>query len=189
MKKILTGLIVGTIISLRVVGASVKHIGNDNDGLGALRNEIRKLETELEQKTDTLNKCAEKNKNFQIAGIATIGLTGVGIATNISMRSKIKNQEKLTENMKNKIEQVDADAEILIQEMNALSENLDEQCYRDWFNMQLNSTERARFAEVYSHSDDIEKFYDSDVKNIPESDKILFEKMIRGMRKCQNQKE
>ena len=165
--------------------AAVRIVGGENDGLDYLRNEISRLEKRLEQKTETLNKCAEKNKNFQIAGIVTVGLAGAGVATNISLYSKMKDQKKLTENMNNKIAIADTKVSEFEKEREKLLQNLDYNKFLQELDTQLTDTEKQRVVELYNNDFDLEKVYNGDTDNIPESDKVLFEKVIRAMRKCQ----
>jgi len=165
--------------------AAVRVVGGENDGLDYLRNEISRLEKQLEQKTETLNKCAEKNKNFQIAGIVTVGLAGAGVATNISLYSKMKDQKKLAENMNNKIRTANAEMDRFMNDMEKWSQNLDYDKFLQELDTQLTDTEKQRVVELYNNDFDLEKVYNGNTDNIPESDKVLFEKVIRAMRKCQ----
>ena len=163
--------------------AAVRIVGGENDGLDYLRNEISRLEKKLEQKTETLNKCAEKNKNFQIAGVVTVGLAGAGVATNISLYSKMKDQKKLTENMNNKIATADTKFSEFEKEMEKLLQNLDYNKFLQELDTQLTDAEKQRVVELYDNDFDLEKVYNYNTDNIP--DKELLEKVIRAMRKCQ----
>lgn len=97
-----------------------------SSALYALQNEVAQLESELAQKQERLNKCAEKNKNFKIAGIATVGLAGAGVVANVAMAKKNQDRIQQIEKMNNKIAQANKiDAE-LVKKLNALKENLDE---------------------------------------------------------------
>ena len=185
MKKFLVCLIVGIFVLPCNGAIQVKLAGGSDDGLDYLRNEIKKLENELNSKTEKLNKCAEKNKNFQIAGIATVGLAGVGVATNISLYSKMKDQKKLAENMNNKIRTANAEMDRFMSDMEKWSQNLDYDKFLQELDTQLTETEKQRVVELYNNDFDLEKVYNGNTDNIPESDKILFEKVIRAMRKCQ----
>lgn len=148
---------------------------NSGDGLIALRNEITQLENQLASKTETLNKCAEKNKNFQIAGITTIGLAGVGVATNVSLNSKLKDQKLSIENMKNKIKTADTESEKFMKDFEELQKNLDTEKFTQEIKNTLTEQEFSRLQELYNN----------DFDNISESDKVLFNKIIHTMRKCQ----
>ncbi|MBQ6736413.1 MAG: hypothetical protein IJQ90_02905 [Alphaproteobacteria bacterium] len=185
MKKFLMYLIIWTF-ALPCDAVQIKQIGGSNDGMDYLRNEIIKLENNLANKTEKLNECAEKNKNFQIAGIATVGLAGVGVATNISLYSKMKDQVKQGEQMDTYIKNAEADWAKFEQGFNEWSKNLDEQCFSNYYNTQLTHRERTRFEDLYIHRYNIEKYIGDDIS---ESDKTLFIKMAQGMRKCQKQKE
>ena len=92
MKPLITTLLYFIVFLPRCDAIQISTVGGSNDVLDYLRNEINKLETELANKTEKLNKCAEKNKNFKIAGIATVGLAGAGVVTNVSLYSKMKKQ-------------------------------------------------------------------------------------------------
>jgi hypothetical protein len=54
--------------------------------------EIGRLEIELKRKTSELESCADKTKDFQIAGVAALGLTAAGVAVNVSQYNKRKSQ-------------------------------------------------------------------------------------------------
>lgn len=174
MKHFLTTLICLSIIHPCIAETQISTIYS-GDGLIALRNEITRLENQLASKTETLNKCAEKNKNFQVAGVATIGLAGVGIATNVSLHSTIKEQKQQTENMKDKIKNADIESEKFTKEFEELEKNIDAEKFAQEIKTTLTEQEFARLQELYNN----------DFENIAESDKILFEKMLRAMRKCQ----
>lgn len=55
-----------------------------------LTEQLKKLESEYAIKTEELTQCEQELKKFKIAGISTIGLTGVGVGVNISLSEKIK---------------------------------------------------------------------------------------------------
>ena len=83
MKKFLVSVIVSmtTIPCIASANDSVPSQPQQNanyESLEYIQREIMQLEQELAQKKETLDKCAKKNKNFKIAGITTVGLTGVG---------------------------------------------------------------------------------------------------------------
>ncbi len=160
----------------------IKSVGGSDDNLGSLRNEIVKLESQLEQKTQMLNKCAEKNKNFQVAGIATVGLAGVGVATNVSLYSKMKAQTQQNTYMTNQIQNNYDTIKDFEQDLDDLSKNLDDQCFRDQYHQQLTYMEQARFEDLYTHRYNLEKYIGDEIS---ESDKTLFTKIIHGMQKCQ----
>lgn len=66
MKKILVNLFFIFVV-LPCNGAMRITVNNgSDDGLAYLHNEIRKLEKELELKTNKLNKCAEKIKILKL---------------------------------------------------------------------------------------------------------------------------
>lgn len=186
MKKHFIYTIVGLVASVPCIAANIKKVGSD-DNTNHLISEIRTLENQLEQKNEILNKCASKNKNFQVAGIATVGLAGIGIATNVSLYSKMKEQIKQSESMKNKIQDADISWQNFSTEIDTLSRNIDKNCYNLWFNNELNDSEQMRFTELYNNRSNLDEFYSFDLDNIPESDKVIFEKMVRGMRKCQKE--
>lgn len=176
MKKFLMYIFL-IVSTSSVCMAAIKIVGAENDGLDYLRNEIRKLEKQLEQKTEELNKCAKKNNNFKIAGITAVGLAGVGVVTNISLYSKIKDQKKLAENMKSKIKTANVQMDSFANDMEKWSKNLDNDKFVQELDIQLTDAEKQRLIEI--HNDD------SDIEKVSESDKILLEKVIRAMQKCQ----
>lgn len=178
MKKFLIYLIIISFSSPCNADIQINSTNSSpNDGLNYLRNEIRKLETELNTKTDKLNKCAAKNKNFKIAGVTTVGLTGVGVATNVSLHSKIKDQKNLVANLNNKIKTADAETNKLIQEIQELGVNADvEKCQKE-IAEKLTPAEISRL-EYFANTDENEL-------GLSESDKVLVEKCIRILRQCQ----
>lgn len=189
MKKILVNLFFIFVV-LPCNGAIQVTVNNgSDDGLGYLRNEIRNLENELELKTDKLNKCAAKNKNFKIAGIATIGLTVAGAATNISLYSKIKDQKKMAISMSDKIKNANIQADEFMKDMEKLSENIDYDKYFQELDSLLTDSEKQRFIELYDNDFDLDKLYNGNASdsNISESDKVLMKKMARAMRNSQKQ--
>ena len=123
-----------------------------SDGLNSLRNEISKLESELAQKTEKLNKCAQKNKNFQIAGIAAVGLTGAGVAANIStnktnknLLNKISKTEQEIATTEQKIDDIYTQGEILAEKLDAQMEqlaNIDQEKFIANINEQLTDAEK-----------------------------------------------
>lgn len=159
-------------------GAAIKIISSQNNSLDSLRNEISKLETQLKQKTDTLNKCAQENKNFQIAGIATVGLAGAGVATNISLYSKIKDQKKIEKTLNSKIANAKLQEENFLNDVDKLSENLDYDKFLQNLDSQLTETEKQQIIRLYENDSDFED-------NISDSDKKLFEKMVNIMQQSQ----
>lgn len=175
MKKLLVFMV---LCSVTPCMAAVQYVGGANDGLDYLRNEIRKLENDLANKTEKLNKCAEKNKNFQIAGIATVGLAGAGVATNISLYYKMKDQKKQAENMNDRIKTANSKMAEFETEMEKWAKNLDpdkfyEECQKE------NITE--------ADWERLKKKVDSDFEDLTESDKILMEKILRAARNSQKQ--
>lgn len=187
MKKILVNLFFIFVVLPCNSAIQVTVNNGSNDGLGYLRNEIRKLENELELKTNKLNKCAEKNKNFQIAGIATIGLMVTGVTTNISLYSKIKDQKKMAINMNNKIKNANIQADNFMKDVEKLSQNVDYDKYVLELDSSLTDAEKQRFIEMYNNDFDLDKMYNGNVNdsNISESDKVLLGKMVRAMRNSQ----
>lgn len=181
MKKFLICFIICIIVALPCDGATqIKTTNDSNDNLNYLYNEIRKLENELNLKTQKLNKCARKNKNFQISGIAAVGLAGAGVATNISLYSKMKNQKKSAENMVNKIKTSNTQIETFFSDLEKMKANLDNDKFSQELSSSLTDAERQRLIELYNN-----RFDFPDDKDISESDKILLNKIISAMRKCQ----
>lgn len=115
-----------------------------------------------------------KNKNFKIAGIATVGLTVAGVATNISLYSKMKDQKKMAINMNNKIKNANIQADEFINDMEKLSKNIDYDKYMSELEYSLTDAEKQRLI-------DDEFSFDAN----SESDKVLLKKMIRAMRNSQ----
>ena len=181
MKKFLMCLIVGAFTVPCSGAVQVKMVGGTDDGLDYLRNEIRKLENDLANKTEKLNKCAEKNKNFQIAGIATVGLAGAGVATNISLYSKMKDQKKQAENMNNKIATANTKMNEFEKEMEKWAQNLDpEKFYEECQKENITDADFQRIKQ---------KIDQDDFENITESDKIIMEKILRAARKSQKEQK
>jgi hypothetical protein len=54
-----------------------------------LTRQLEGLESERAMKMAELTKCEKEVKNFKIAGISTLGLTGVGIGINIALSAKL----------------------------------------------------------------------------------------------------
>ena len=129
-----------------------------SDGLNSLRNEISKLESELAQKTEKLNKCAQKNKNFQIAGIAAVGLTGAGVAANIStnktnknLLNKISKTEQEIATTEQKIDDIYTQGEILAEKLDAQMEqlaNIDQEKFIANINEQLTDAEKKHIVNA-----------------------------------------
>ena len=188
MKKFFIFFIIG-ILLIRPCNSAVKiaSVGGSDDGLNYLRNEINKLETELYSKTNKLNKCAEKNKNFQIAGVATVGLAVTGVATNISLYSKMKDQKKMAINMNNKIKYAGTQTNSFIKDIENLSQNVDYDKYVKELDSNLTPTEKQRLIEFYDNDFDLDKVYGRNIddSDILESDKVLLKKMIHSMRNSQ----
>ena len=151
---------------------------NDSD---YIRNEIAYLEKELATKTEKLNACASKNKNFQIAGIATVGLAGAGVATNISLYSKMKDQKKQADNMMKTINAADAQANDLLKEMERLTANLDLDRFVRALDGSLTQSERERITELQNQNWDL----GADTDSVSDSDKLLLEKIIKAMKNSQ----
>ncbi len=162
--------------------AAVVSVGQKNDGLDYLRNEISRLETELAQKTEKLNKCAKKNKNFQVAGIATVGLAAAGVTTNISLYSKMKDQKKLAQQMNNRIKTANVKTEQFFADFEKQSQNVDYDKFVQKMDSSLTDTEKQRFIELGEND-----FNNLDQDNISESDKVILEKMMVAMRDSQKQ--
>ena len=53
--------------------------------------QIVSLEAERATKLAELNACEKRNKNFKIAGLSTLALTGVGVYTNVKLNKKLTN--------------------------------------------------------------------------------------------------
>lgn len=154
MKPFFTIVLFGGILSSELCMAAVQiNVNNFNDEYVSLRNEIRHLENELVEKTERLNKCAEKNKNFKIAGVATVGLAGAGIATNISLYDKIKSQQKRNEQLVNRIEHAKIEyAKTFGKDFEHLADNVDmdefEQVFSQEISSQFTESELARLKEL-----------------------------------------
>ena len=177
MKPFFTLVLFGGILSSELCMAAVQiNVNNFNDEYVSLRNEIRHLENELVEKTERLNKCAEKNKNFKIAGVATVGLAGAGIATNISLYDKIKSQQKRNEQLVNRIEH----AKTLGKDVEHLAENVDmdkfEQVFSQEISSQFTESELARLEELNNR---YPEWTDETIMSLPASDKELVIKSLK----------
>lgn len=174
MKKFLICLYFASITPCQ----AAVHVNNQkSDDMGYLQHEINKLEQELAQKTEKLNKCASKNKNFQIAGIATVGLATAGVATNIALYSKMQAQVKQAENMDNKIINAYNQYEALCDELEQLKKNLDEE------KLVTEGAKRLTPAELHH----IQELIANKVaeKDLTDSDITIMKKLVDAMRASQ----
>lgn len=179
MKPFFTLVLFGGILSSELCMAAVQiNVNNFNDEYVSLRNEIRHLENELVEKTERLNKCAEKNKNFKIAGVATVGLAGAGIATNISLYDKIKSQQKRNEQLVNRIEHAKTLGKD-VEHLEHLAENVDmdkfEQVFSQEISSQFTESELARLEELNNR---YPEWTDETIMSLPASDKELGTKYL-----------
>lgn len=179
MKPFFTIVLFGGILSSELCMAAVQiNVNNFNDEYVSLRNEIRHLENELVKKTERLNKCAEKNKNFKIAGVATVGLAGAGIATNISLYDKIKSQQKRNEQLVNRIEHAKTLGKD-VEHLEHLAENVDmdkfEQVFSQEISSQFTESELARLEELNNR---YPEWTDETIMRLPASDKELGTKYL-----------
>lgn len=179
MKPFFTLVLFGGILSSELCMAAVQiNVNNFNDEYVSLRNEIRHLENELVEKTERLNKCAEKNKNFKIAGVATVGLAGAGIATNISLYDKIKSQQKRNEQLVNRIEHAKTLGKD-VEHLEHLAENVDmdkfEQVFSQEISSQFTESELARLEELNNR---YPEWTDETIMRLPASDKELGTKYL-----------
>lgn len=179
MKKIICLILI--IVCIPCFGA-IKQNGvaiNNNyyDNTIALQNEISRLENELEQKTARLNQCAEKNQNFKIAGIAAVGLTGVGVATNISKYSKMREQEKTGEKIVKNIENEQ-------EKVKNINENLNMDCVKRKISTELTFEERKRLSEIGEEVLKNSSLYLSTFQ-ASGSDGELLKKFMQIKRECQ----
>lgn len=181
MKPVFTLVLFGGILSSELCMAAVQiNVNNFNDEYVSLRNEIKHLENELVEKTERLNKCAEKNKSFKIAGVATVGLAGAGIATNISLYDKIKSQQKRNEQLVNRIENAKENAKTFGKDFEHLAENVDmdelEQVAYQEFSSQFTESEFARLEELNNR---YPEWTDETIMSLPASDKELVIKYLK----------
>lgn len=179
MKPFFTLVLFGGILSSELCMAAVQiNVNNFNDEYVSLRNEIRHLENELVEKTERLNKCAEKNKNFKIAGVATVGLAGAGIATNISLYDKIKSQQKRNEQLVNRIEHAKTLGKD-VEHLEHLADNVDmdkfEQVFSQEISSQFTESELARLKELNNR---YPEWTDETIMSLPASDKELGTKYL-----------
>lgn len=179
MKPFFTIVLFGGILSSELCMAAVQiNVNNFNDEYVSLRNEIRHLENELVEKTERLNKCAEKNKNFKIAGVATVGLAGAGIATNISLYDKIKSQQKRNEQLVNRIEHAKTLGKD-VEHLEHLADNVDmdkfEQVFSQEISSQFTESELARLEELNNR---YPEWTDETIMSLPASDKELGTKYL-----------
>lgn len=180
MKPFFTLVLFGGILSSELCMAAVQiNVNNFNDEYVSLRNEIRHLENELVEKTERLNKCAEKNKNFKIAGVATVGLAGAGIATNISLYDKIKSQQKRNEQLVNRIEHAKTLGKD-VEHLEHLADNVDmdkfEQVFSQEISSQFTESELARLKELNNR---YPEWTDETIMSLPASDKELGTKYLK----------
>ncbi|MFQ6760210.1 MAG: hypothetical protein ACLRFM_02320 [Alphaproteobacteria bacterium] len=176
MKKFLIYLIIISFSS--PCNADIQINSTDsfpNDGLNYLRNEIRKLETELNTKTDKLNKCAAKNKNFKIAGVTTVSLTGVGVATNISLYSKTKDQVNQANNMNQSITKTNKDWKDFQNEMNSLDIDFDK--------IKTAAAEEGFTIDEYNYLKEHNFFNGVSMSSQSDSDRNLMQKYYRVLYK------
>jgi len=182
VKRIILCFISSCFFALPCVAAVQMYANASSDNLDSLRNEITHLEKELATKTEKLNKCASKNKNFKIAGIATVGLTGVGVATNVAMHTKIKDQKKQIDNIIKKIDTADARGEEFLKEMERLLANVDEDRWLEELENTLTDEEWSRWEELSHEFEKDDVVVDDDFLD---TNMVLFEKIIRSMRNSQ----
>ena len=152
------------ILSTTVYSAELLNLSN-SDGLDPLRSEIIQLQQQLEQKQKKLNECATKNKNFKIAGVATVGLAGAGVITNVSLANDMKEQLKEAENLGQRFGEIVA--------------NADEKKLFDELDKTLTFTEKQRLKEIYESSGNIE---------VSETDRSLLQKVSAAAQKSQKEK-
>lgn len=150
-------------------------------GDSALENEIIQLENQLAQKQEELNKCAQKNKNFKIAGITTVGLTGVGAVANISIAKKNKDMSQQIQKMNNKIQTLEKQEEELANEFEKLLENLDEQKFDNEIKKTLTAEEENRMKHLLLEADLV-------LEDLSESDKAILKKYMTALRISQKTK-
>lgn len=185
MKKFLC-LFLLTLCLPSFAAINVKQNGfstnNYNDDTRTLQNEINRLEKELEQKTERLNKCAAKNKNFQIAGITTLGLTGTGAIANIQMNSQIKDKKKQIDNAHEKIEQANLLGTEFEKDMEKWENNIDEEKIQAELVKELSPEQIQRVPEIFNNLEKIDNLSD-----LPESDRIIFEKVMNAAYHSQKQ--
>lgn len=181
MKPFFTIVLFGGILSSELCMAAVQiNVNNFNDEYVSLRNEIKHLENELVEKTERLNKCAEKNKSFKIAGVATVGLAGAGIATNISLYDKIKSQQKRNEQLVNRIENAKIEhAKAFGKDFEHLADNVDmdklEQVFSQELSSQFTESELVRLEELENR---YPEWTDETIMSLPASDKELGTKYL-----------
>ncbi len=178
MKQLL--VVIAFLCAVRPSAAVI--VGQQNDGLDYLRNEISRLEKELAQKTEKLNKCAKKNKNFQVAGIATVGLAAAGVTTNISLYSKMKDQKELAQQLNNRIKTANVKTEQFFADFEKQYQNVDYDKFLQKMDSTLTDAEKQRFVELAEND-----FNNLDENNISESDKVILEKMVIAVRDSQKQ--
>ncbi|MDR1696866.1 MAG: hypothetical protein LBR41_01430, partial [Rickettsiales bacterium] len=75
-----------TVFALTCTAA---HAASVDMQIQMIDSEIARLTIEKQQKYAELDKCAKSVNGFKIAGISLLGLTGVGIAVNISQAVKL----------------------------------------------------------------------------------------------------
>lgn len=174
MKIIAMFLFANIFIFTQSWGVNINTNGY-TDEFATLRNEIKHLENELDRKTKQLNKCAKKNKNFQIAGIATIGLATAGVATNIALNDKIKNQQKQNANLINKIKLSNENTTLTLSEIEKMKQNVDEEKFQriiiEKTQKEFTESELLRMQQLNIDWDD-----DNAITNLSASDKKLVER-------------
>lgn len=179
MKHAITMLLYFTVFSSCHGGVQINTIGGSNDKLDYLRNKIRKLEIELANKTEKLNKCAEKNKNFKIAGIATVGLAGAGVVTNVSLYSKMKNQATQWNNMAQEIAKTNQEWKDFLTEKNSLD--------IDWNKFRTAAEEEDLTIDEYNYLVEHNFFDGVSLSGLSESDRNLIQKVDRVLYKSKKE--
>ena len=75
-----------------IVSVSQAVVAETDIRIQMLDAQIEKLERERADKLATLQQCEKQSKNFKIAGLSTLALTGVGVYANIKLNDKLNKQ-------------------------------------------------------------------------------------------------
>ena len=75
-----------------IVSVSQAVLAETDIRIQMLDAQIEKLEQERAQKLSDLQQCEKQSKNFKIAGLSTLALTGVGVYANVKLNEKLKKQ-------------------------------------------------------------------------------------------------
>lgn len=171
----------------------------DENSFARLQKEIEKLEEELGQKQETLEACANKNKNFKLAGITTLGLTGAGAAGNIIMYRNFKKGERENNNILTKLDSANSSAPEITKEelasIDAKAHNADKECLKKkGFSADYTETYSKKYVDITEKIQNTNKedFESGKAKGLIEQKTKLnaeFKKFLNAVENCQQTAE